>query len=157
MELLTEPMSTAWPFPFTPQDWAQTPTAVQAYVQTLHNELTQLRECVGVLEARLHTNSMTSPRPPSSDPPYNKPRRCPPAATHRKAGGKPGHPGHRQVLLPLTIVQELRPEQCACGNTTFALTTPYHTHQVLELPPIAMEVTHWVLYQGWCPECGRWR
>jgi transposase len=37
-----------------------------------------------------------------------------------------------------------------------ALSRPYHTHQVLELPPIAMEVTHWVLHQGWCPDCGRW-
>ena len=73
-----------------------------------------------------------------------------------QSGGKPGHPGHRQVLLPPTTVHELRPERCACGNTTFALTTPYHTHQVLELPPIAMEVTHWVLHQGWCPDCGRW-
>jgi transposase len=53
-------------------------------------------------------------------------------------------------------VREVRPEQCACGNTTFPLTTPYHTHQVLELPPITMEVTHWVLHQGWCPDCGRW-
>src|SRR4029453_16109183 len=26
-----------------------------------------------------------------------------------------------------------------------------------ELPPIAMEVTHWVLHQGWCQACGRWR
>ena len=60
------------------------------------------------------------------------------------------------MLLPPTTVQELRPARCACGNTTFALTTPYHTHQVLELPPIAMEVTHWVLHQGWCPDCGRW-
>jgi hypothetical protein len=23
-------------------------------------------------------------------------------------------------------------------------------HQVIELPPIALDVTHWVLYQGWC-------
>jgi len=29
-------------------------------------------------------------------------------------------------------------------------------HQVLELPPITMEVTHWVLQQGWCRDCGRW-
>jgi len=43
-----------------------------------------------------------------------------------------------------------------CGNTTFALTRPYHTPQVLELPPIAIEVTHWVLHQGWCPDCGCW-
>jgi transposase len=42
------------------------------------------------------------------------------------------------------------------GNTPFALTTPYHTHQVLELPPIALEVTHGVLHRGWCPDCGRW-
>jgi transposase len=27
---------------------------------------------------------------------------------------------------------------------------------VIELPPITMEVTHWVLHQGWCPACGRW-
>ena len=60
------------------------------------------------------------------------------------------------MLLPPTIVHELRPERCACGNTTLALTRPYYTHQVLELPPIAMEVTHWVLHQGWCGDCGRW-
>ena len=54
-------------------------------------------------------------------------------------------------------VQELRPKQCTCGNMTVALPTPYHTHQVLELPPFALEVTHWVLHQGWCPDCERWR
>jgi len=156
MELLTEPMSTAWPFPFVPQDWEHTPTAVQAYVYTLQDELTQLRKRVEALEARLQENSTTSNRPPSSDSPYKKPRQRTTATTPRKAGGKPGHPGHRQVLLPPTTVQELRPERCACGNTTFALTTPYHTHQVLELPPIALDVTHWVLHQGWCPDCGRW-
>src|SRR5262245_2904082 len=39
---------------------------------------------------------------------------------------------------------ELRPARCACGNTTLALSTPYHTHQVLELPPLTLEVTHLV-------------
>jgi transposase len=37
------------------------------------------------------------------------------------------------------------------------LVSPYYTHQVLELPPITMDVVHWVLYQGWCPECSRWK
>ena len=74
----------------------------------------------------------------------------------QKAGGKLGHPGHRQALVPPTTRQALRPERCACGHTTFALTTPYHTPQGLELPPIAMEVTHWVLHQGWWPDGGRW-
>src|SRR5437764_7109199 len=156
MEPLAEPANTVWPFPFTPQDWEQTPLAVQAYVHTLRDAVAQLRNCVETLETRLQQHSTTSSRPPSSDSPYKKPRRHTTSTTPRKAGGKPGHLGHRQVLLPPTAVRELTPERCACGNPTFALTTPYYTHQVLELPPLVMEVTHWVLHQGWCLDCGRW-
>jgi transposase len=36
------------------------------------------------------------------------------------------------------------------------MTTSYQTHQVLELPPIEMEVAHWVLYQGCWLGCGTW-
>jgi transposase len=36
------------------------------------------------------------------------------------------------------------------------VTSPSYTHQVIELPPIAMEVTHWVVHQDWCQACGRW-
>jgi transposase len=156
MERRFAPHNIVWSFPFTPQDWEHTPTTVQAYVHTLHDELTQLRTRVEALEARLQQNSTTSHRPPSSDAPYKKPRRHTTSTTPRKAGGKPGHPGHRQVLLPPTTVHEVRPERCACGNTTLALVRPYYTHQVLELPIIQMEVTHWVLHQGWCGDCGRW-
>ena len=156
MESLSDPPNTIWPFPFTPQDWAQTPLAVQAYVRTLRDEVKQLHDCVESLEARLQQNSTTSSRPPSSDSPYKKPRLRTTAATPRKAGGKLGHPGHRQVLLPPTTVREVRPERCACGNMTLTLLKPYHTHQVIELPAIAMEVTHWVLHQGWCVDCGCW-
>jgi len=156
MEPLLEPTNTVWSFPFAPQDWEQTPPAVQAYVRTLRDEVEQLHDRVETLQARLTQNSTTSSRPPSADAPYKKPRQHTTAAMPRKAGGKPGHPGHRQALLPPTTVHELRPERCACGNTVFALTSPYYTHQVLELPPIAMEVTHWVLHQGWCLDCGRW-
>jgi transposase len=156
MESLSEPTNTVWPFPFTPQDWAQTPPTVQAYLRTVCDELGQLHERVETLEARLQQNSTTSHRPPSSDNPYKKPRQRTSATTPRKAGGKPGHPGHRQVLLAPTSLQEVRPTHCTCGNTTLALTTPYYTHQVIELPPIEMEVTHWVLHQSWCPACGGW-
>ena len=156
MEPLPEFTPTAWPFPFTPQDWEHTPSAVQAYLRAMRDELGQLQARVETLEARLTQNSTTSHRPPSSDSPYKKQRPRPTATTPRKAGGKPGHPGHRQVLVPPTTIREVKPERCACGNTTLAVTTPYHTHQVIELPPIAMEVTHWVLHQSWCPACGCW-
>jgi transposase len=157
MELRSEPATTVWPFPFTPQDWEQTPPAVQAYLRTVCDELGQLHDHVETLEARLKQNSTTSSRPPSADSPYKKPQRRTTSTTPRKAGGKPGHPGHRQGLLAPTHVVEVQPAPCVCGNTTFAGTSPYYTHQVIELPPIAMEVTHWVLHQGWCQACGRWR
>ena len=107
MESLSDPTNTLWPFPFTPQDWAQTPLAVQAYVRALRDEVKQLHDGVETLAARLQQNSTTSSRPPSSDSPYKKPRRRTTAAMPRKAGGKLGHVGHRQVLLPPTTV---------CGN-----------------------------------------
>jgi transposase len=131
MQPVTESLSTGWLFPFVPQDWEQTPLAVQAYVRTLRDEVAQRQNRVETLETRLQQNSTTSSRPPSSDSPYKKPRLRTTAATPRKAGGKPGHQGHRQVLLPPTTVRELTPERCACGNTPFALTAPYHTHQVI--------------------------
>ena len=157
MASLSEPTNTVWSFPCMSQDWEQTPLAVQAYVRILRDEVAQLHDRVETLEARLAQHSTTSSRPPSSEAPFQKPRRHTTSTTPRKAGGEPGYPGHRQVLLPPTTVKELRPERCPCGSTTFTLTTPYHTHQVIELPPIAMEVTHWMLHQGWCLACGRWR
>src|SRR4029453_17586519 len=112
MEPLSDPTTTLWPFPFTPQDWAQTPLAVQAYVRGLRDEVKQLHDGVETLEARLQQNSTTSSRPLSSDSPYKKPRLRPTAATPRKAGGKPGHPGHAPALLPPPTVHELAPERC---------------------------------------------
>jgi transposase len=156
MELRPESANTVWPFPFTPQDWEQTPPAVQAYLRTVRDALGQLHDRVETLEARLKQNSTTSSQPPSADSPYKKPRRRMTSTTPRKAGGKPGHQGHRQGLLAPTRVVEVRPGPCVCGNTAFAVTRPYYTHQVIELPPIAMEVTHWVWHQGWCQTCGGW-
>jgi transposase len=156
MELLSEPTGTSWSFPFTERDWEQTPPAVQAYLHTLRHEVGQLQDRVESLEARLHQNSTTSSRPPSSDSPYKKPRRRTGSKGSRKGGAKPGHEGHRQVLLAPTAIEELLPESCACGRGEFGLIRPYYTHQVIELPPIEMEVNHWVLYQGQCLACGRW-
>ena len=110
MESLSDPTNPIWPFPFTPQDWAQTPLAVQAYVRTLRDEAVQLHDRVETLEARLRQNSTTSSQPPSSDSPYKKPRRHTTSTTPRQAGGKPGHQGHRQSLLAPTRVVEVQPQ-----------------------------------------------
>jgi len=98
MASLSDPTHTLGPFPLTSQDWAQPPLAVQAYVRPLRDEGKELHDVVETLAARLQQHSTTFSRPPSSDSPSKKPRRRTTAATPRKAGGKLGHPGHRQVL-----------------------------------------------------------
>src|SRR5215217_403486 len=156
MEPRSESANTVWPFPFTSQAWEQTPPAVQAYLRTMRDELGHLHDRLETLEARLKQNSTTASQPPSADAPSKKPRRHTTSTTPRKAGGQPGHQGHRQSLLTPTRVVEVPPAPCVCGHTVFVGTSPTYTHQVIELPPIAMEVTHWVVHQGWCQACGRW-
>lgn len=129
------------------EDWHQTPTSVQ------HQFLALLKQ-VNALEARLHRNSSNSSRPPSTDAPSTKRQRRTKVAERRKPGAKPGHPGHQQMLLEPTATVALFPETCACGHPRFADLVPSHTHQVIELPVIRPEVTHWLLHQGRCLSCG---
>ena len=129
------------------EDWQQTPLSVRLVVLPLLKRLE-------ALESRLHQDSSNSSRPPSTDAPSTKRQRRRPAAERRKAGAKPGQPGHPQVLLEPTATVTLFPDACACGHSDFAGLMPYYTHQVLELPVIRPEVTHWMLHQGWCLSCG---
>jgi transposase len=108
---------------------------------------------IAELEARLSQTSSTSDRPPSSDPPYAQ--RTARAGRQGRPGAKPGHAGHRQALLPATEVLAVKPEACLCGQREFPETRPYYTHQVIELPEIQMQVTHVVLHEARCPQCGR--
>jgi hypothetical protein len=74
---------------------------------------------------------------------------------HGRPGATRGHPGHRQALLVPTEIIEVTPEACPCGQRELHAPTPYHTHQVIELPEILMQVTHVVLHEARCSQCGR--
>ena len=50
----------------------------------------------------------------------------------------------------------LTPSTVRLRHTALAVTRPYHTHQVIELPAIQMDVTHCVLHEAWCPVCAQW-
>ncbi len=104
------------------------------------------------LEARLGQNSSNSNKPPSSNSPYEKNT---PKPTKGKPGGRKGHKGHRQQLMPPTKTEEILPGPCTCGCKTFTELRPYHTHQHIELPEIVMTVIHFVLYRGKCTNCGK--
>jgi transposase len=139
--------------PLDTASWAHTPPVVRQLILQLLAVIQQQTARIAALEARLSQNSRNSDRPPSSDPPF-APR---PSASTTKGtpGAKPGHPGHRQALLAPTEVIAVTPDVCVCGQQGFAATTPYHTHQVIELPAIQMAVTHVVLHETRCPRCSR--
>jgi transposase len=84
------------------EEWHQTPLSVRLVVLTLLKR-------VEALEARVQQNSSNSSRPPSADSLATKCQRRMPAAERRKPGGKPGHPGHSQVLLEPTATVALFP------------------------------------------------
>jgi transposase len=58
------------------------------------------------------------------------------------------------VLLEPTQVIEVKPLACGCGQTKCLDTSPYDTHQVIELPEIRMIRRHVVSYKASCPQCG---
>jgi transposase len=133
--------------------WEQTPLVVRQVVVRLLAVIQQQAARIAALEARLSQHSRNSDRPPSADPPYAKRTAC--SGKHGQPGAKPGHPGHRQGLLTPTEVIAVRPEACPCGQREFPDTRPSYTHQVIELPEIRMAVTHVVLHEACCPQCGR--
>jgi transposase len=138
--------------PLDAVSWEQTLLMMHQLIVLLFVVIQQQTARIAALEARLSQNSRTSDRPPSSDPPFvTKPSF---STTKGTPGAKPGHSGHRQALLAPTEIIEVKPEPCACGQREFPATTPYYTHQVVELPEIRMAVTHVVLHETRCSRCG---
>jgi transposase len=118
--------------PLDAASWERTRLVVRQLVVQLLTVIQQQAVQITAFEARASQHSQNSDRPPSSDPPYAKhPVR---AGGQGRLGGQPGHPGHRQARLEPTDVIEVRPKAYRCGQREFPATTPYHIHQVIELP-----------------------
>jgi transposase len=148
-------------------EWELTPPAVQDYIKTqtqqiaqlqtqmaqFQTQIEQLQHQVETLQGRGATTSQTSSKPPSSDSPFPKPKRQR-KPSPGKRGGQQGHRGKGPTLLSPTEVHLIEPGPCPCGHGPLVSVTPYYTPQVIELPPIEMDITHFVLHQGPCPHCG---
>jgi transposase len=153
--------------PFSDLDWLATPKPVRAYIEQLENIIIQhsalisnLEKRIDELESKLNRNSKNSNQPPSKDSPFDKPKKE--ASTKkkdkkRKKGGQKGHKGHKRELLAPTKTVDLLPECCSCGNHDLSVGAikPFYTHQVLELPEIQLDVTHFILHSAECKSCGR--
>jgi transposase len=146
--------SLLWALPFCHMDWELTPPAVQDYIHSLHQQIKQLQQQVDTLQGRVEKTSQTSSKPPSSDSPFDKPKRQP-RQSSGKRGGRQGHSGKGPTLLSPTEVHLIAPGPCACGHGELVSLAPYYTHQVVELPPMKLDIQHFVLHQGTCRGCGR--
>ena len=127
---------------------------VLAYIAALEGRVAEL-------EARLNQNSRNSSRPPSSDPPWDRPKpKGPPG--ERRPGGQPGHPGEHRPLLPPEQVDRLVrlvPEACErCGQPLPAAAGPHdpldERRQVTELPALTAVVTEYQRAGRRCAGCG---
>jgi transposase len=158
--------------PFSELEWNLTPEPIRHYILYLEKLVSDMARRIEQqdkilkahaqrleqLEVRTRKNSKNSSRPPSSDSPFEKARRKKKNKKSKRAkGGQKGHKGHSQQMLEPTKRIDLAPERCSCGHADFSkcLFVPFYTHQQIELPRIEMKVTHWVLNQCDCPQCGQ--
>jgi len=149
--------------PFSLSEWLAIPEAVRTHIeaqdqaiQELITEVKLLNKRIEQLENRLNQNSQNSNKPPSSDGPFKRPQKKG-DKKKRKRGAQKGHKGYRQQRLKPTRIIKIHPQHCSCGNGDFRSSRlkSYYTHQVIELPKIPMDVTHYILQQGKCQQCGQ--
>ena len=151
--------------PFTELEWNLTPEPVRRYIRYLEQALSALQQQtrdhekrIEKLEVQAGKNSQNSSKPPSSDSPFDRAdRKKKSKKSNRTKGAQKGHKAHRQQMLEPTETNPLMPERCQCGHSDFqgCRMEPFYTHQQIELPEIAMEVSHWVLHRCRCPKCGK--
>jgi transposase len=149
--------------PISELDWQMTPETVRQYIVLLEQKLHHMQLMVQAHETRIEKlevqtkkNSHNSSKPPSSDPPFNRKKRKSKKG-NRPKGGQKGHKAHQQQVLDPTDTHWLAPERCTCGHTDFdeKLMQVFYAHQHIELPKIEMQVSHYLLQQCDCPNCGK--
>lgn len=134
--------------------------AVRAALASLEAQLLAALARIAELERRLGRTSRNSSLPPSQDPPSAGHAPKPSGKKKRTKGGQPGHKAHHRSLLPPERVShrvEHWPSTCAHCQTPLReglreVGLP-ERRQVLDLPPIRVEVSEHRLHRLRCPHC----
>lgn len=144
--------------PFSDEEWAQTPKAVQEFVLSLIVRVQALEAEVAALREQINGNSHNSSKPPSSDGPEVPPKPRRRSKSGRKRGGQPGHKGTTRKLVPIEQVKEsynIKPDACCrCGHVLVGEDPEPYRHQVTEIPPVVAEVTEYRVHTLTCSGCG---
>lgn len=127
--------------------------------EQLKEDVTELTQRLDTLVEQLGSSSRNSSKPPSSDSPEQKAKRCGSyKKTGRSKGGQPGHSRHERATIPeheVDQVEKYFPQQrCQCGGTVEIDSKPHYRHQVWDIPPMTMTVEEHQFYRGTCSCCG---
>ena len=149
---------------FTEEEWDVTPSRVKDFVvrqklriEELEKELSESKKTQENLQEKVNCNSQNSSIPPSTEiiKPERKER---PKKKKRKRGGQRGHLGYRRKLYPeseCTRIEDHKPERCqCCGEKLSGTDSEPYRHQVVEIPPIELEIAEHRLHQLECGHCG---
>jgi transposase len=130
---------------------------LEAIVARQQELIEKLEKRIADLEERLNRSSRNSSKPPSSDPPWAKPKSRLPDGQKRSPGGQPGHEKHERPLVPPSKVSEfvvVKPTHCGhCGLPLVGNDPDPERHQVFELPKIEPRVTEYQIHTLPCA-CG---
>jgi len=125
-------------------------------IQDVQQQIQALKQRIQELEARLDKDSHNSHKPPSSDGLAKKPApKSLRPQTGRKPGGQKGHPGSTLTFSEAPDHQVAHvPTRCqGCGGSLeTAVVTDTRKRQVVDLPPLHLEVTEHVVQSRrcWC-------
>ena len=146
------------------EDWEKTPIAVKELVVQLSEKIEQLEQKLRELEKsnqelteKVNRNSKNSNSSPSSDWPQVEKKKSK-KTRGKKRGGQPGHQGHRRELYPIEECEKVinyYPSRCkCCGEELIGEDKTPYRHQVVEIPPIKLQIEEHRLHQRQCSHCG---
>ena len=146
------------------EDWEKTPIAVKELVvqlsqkiEQLAQQLTELEKSNQELREKVNQNSKNSNRPPSSDLQKVEEKKGK-KTKGKKRGGQPGHQGHKRELYPIEECEKVvdyYPSRCkCCGEELLGSDKRPYRHQVVEIPPIKLQIEEHRLHQRECSHCG---
>jgi transposase len=107
--------------------WDSLSDEARAVIEGLERQVTELRQQVQNLKARLDQNSTNSSRPPSSDPIGVK-RKPPSPPSRKRRGGQEGHPRRMRALVPpgrAASVTDCKPALCRRCRVIVRLDHPW--------------------------------
>jgi len=136
--------------------------AVSSVIEQLQAISVAQQEQIAVLSARVKdledqakTTSRTSSKPPSSDG-YRRPPRSLRQRSGKTVGGQPGHMGSALLMIeePDRVLVH-SPATCAGCQAVLdgVAATGYERRQVVDLPPLRLEVSEHRAQEKICPRC----